>query len=149
MAVLERQLNRFRRGFKTGSFKKSGIDVERVQAIAESLPRGLQILILKVDDVRLRYGGQGIAESLLAGLKNLNEQMCGIRKQNAEAIARLLPAGVQRVNLWHARSHNVHVLSLPEPIHAQYIMQEFKAVKLTQYDNNLLVERSMHPVPLP
>jgi len=28
-------------------------------------------------------------------------------------------------------------------------MQEFKAVKLTQYDNNLLVERSMHPVPLP
>ena len=64
-------------------FLKSGIDIERVQAIAESLPRGLQILILKVDDVRLRYGGQGIAESLLAGLKNLNEQMCGIRNQNA------------------------------------------------------------------
>jgi hypothetical protein len=41
------------------------------------------------------------------------------------------------------------VLSLPEPIHAQYIMQEFKAVKLTQYDNNLLVEKSMHPLPLP
>jgi len=28
-------------------------------------------------------------------------------------------------------------------------MQEFKAVKLTQYNNNLLVEKSMHSVPLP